>query len=60
MTFTREQVLGLLIATAVLLLVIAQIWGPVSSEWKRFWARGIAGIRDYGSEYRYVLCLASV
>jgi uncharacterized protein len=30
MTFTREQILGLLIATAVLLLVIAQIWGALA------------------------------
>jgi uncharacterized protein len=30
MTFTREQVLGLLIATAVFLLVIAEIWGTLA------------------------------
>lgn len=27
MTFTREQILGLLVATAVILLVVAQVWG---------------------------------
>jgi uncharacterized protein len=30
MTFTREQILGLLIATAVFLLVIAEIWGTLA------------------------------
>jgi uncharacterized protein len=30
MTFTREQILGLLLATAVFLLMLAQIWGALA------------------------------